>query len=86
MSSNISYANFEAKEGTVVATVDLVFNLKPRKIIITNDSATKELSFKFNSTEAFGTLSPTETVALEVSSKTLFLQGNSVAYRVWGMG
>ena len=86
MTSNTSYANFEAKEGTAIGAVELAFNLKPRKIIITNDSSTKDLSFKFNSTETFGTLSPTETVSLEVSSKTVFLSGDTVAYRVWGMG
>ncbi len=86
MSSSVSYANFEAKEGTINGSIELSFNLKPRKIIITNDSSTNELSFKFNSSESYGTLSPTETVALEVSSKTLFLQGTNVDYRIWGIG
>ena len=82
-----SYANFEAKEGTVNGSVDLTFNLKPRKVIITNDSGTTPLQFKFNSFEALGTLKPTETISLELASKTIFLVSTAnVEYRIWGIG
>lgn len=81
-----SLNNFKAFEGTISSETTLTFPWKPRKVIITNDSASNELSFKLNSSESYGTLNPTETLALETHSKTLIINGTSVAYRIWGFG
>jgi hypothetical protein len=86
MTGSVSYGNLDAREGTVSVEESITFNFKPRKIIITNDSANSDLLFKFNVSEAFATLAPTETVSLEVASKTIILQGVSIPYRVWGIG
>jgi len=84
------YANFSPNEGTVAATpVTITFPWRARRIIITNDSATESLEYKFNASENYGTLKPTETISLYHNSNTVRLDSpsnNSVAYRVWGYG
>lgn len=79
------YANFESDEGIVVGTKTVTLARKSRKLIITNDS-TKDLQYKFNSSESYGTLKPTETLSLDFISKTIYLSGNTVAYRIWSYG
>lgn len=81
-----SYANLEVIEDNTSTLTDIVFTLKPRKIIITNDSSSNTLKFRFSASGSFATLNSTETITLEISSRTLFLSGTSVDYRVWGMG
>ena len=81
-----AYANASPHEGTVATTVTVTFNFRPREITITNDSASKALSFKFNSSEDYATLKPTETYSAPISSKKVYLSGTSVPYRVWGIG
>ncbi len=81
-----SYANLEVFENNTSNGVDIVFNFKPRKVIITNDSSSGVLGFRFNLTNSFATLQPTETITLEMSSRTIFLSGGNIDYRVWGMG
>ena len=81
-----SLANLDAREGTVTGDVEIIFNWKPRRIIITNDSTSGDLEFKFNESEAFATLKPTETITLNIAHKIVLLSGNSIPYRVWGMG
>ena len=81
-----SLANLDAREGTVLNTTEISFNWKPRRIIITNDSTSGDLKFKFNTSEAYATLKPTETITLNIAHKIVLLSGNSIPYRVWGMG
>lgn len=81
-----SYRNLDAREGTINGAVTLTLNLRPRRIIITNDSASADLSFKFNATEEYATLKPTETITLDIAHKEVRLSGMNVPYRVWGMG
>lgn len=81
------YANLEAKEGLVTTETTLTFSKPWRQYIITNDSATKDLSFKVSANDlAFATLKPTETVTLNVTTKTITINGSNVAYRIWGLG
>lgn len=81
-----SYANLEVFEDSTDNKASIVFSLKPRKIIITNDSSTTPLGFKFGINKEYATLQPTETITLEISSKTIFLTDSGVSYRIWGMG
>lgn len=81
-----SYANLDAREGTADGTETITFKWKPRKIVITNDSATKDLQFKFNTSEEFATLRATETITFDIAHKVLILSGSGVDYRVWGVG
>lgn len=72
-----SYSNFDVREGVVSAETTITFNLKPRKIILINDSTTKELTFKFNNSETAATLKPSETIALHMASRTIILNGSN---------
>jgi len=78
--------NLSTHEGTCTTTATVTFAWPIRQVVITNDSATQDLSFKFNTGETFATLKPTETVSMRMGTRTVFLAGTSVPYRVWGTG
>lgn len=82
------YANFDPHEGVVESggtTITLI--RKSRRLSVTNDSSTKNLKFKFNKQESFGTLKPTETLdVIDLWVKQVFLEGAGVDYRVWAYG
>ena len=80
------YANLEVYEDNTSSLTDITFKLKPRKVIITNDSTTDNLQFRFNTAFGYATLHPTETITLEITSRNLFLIGTNVDYRIWGIG
>ena len=80
------HANFEPFEGTVTTATTLTFNRKSRKIIITNDHPTEDLTYKFNDSETAGTLRGTETLSLFFVSDKLIIDGTNVPYRVWVFG
>ena len=80
------HANLESLEGTVTTATTLDLVRKSRKIVITNDHPTNDLSFKFNSSETYGTLKGTETLSLYLITKTIFINGSNVPYRIWITG
>jgi len=83
------YANFSPNEGTVTTTATVTFPWRARNVIITNDSDSRNLEFKFNTSESYGTLKPTETVNLYLHANEVLLRSPdsvAVAYRVWGHG
>lgn len=81
------YANFEALEGTSTgASQTLNFAHTSRKIVITNDHPTNDLSYKFNTSEGFGTLKGTESLSVHLTTKKVIIQGDSVPYRIWVFG
>ena len=80
------HANFEALEGVVTTATTLTFNRRSRKIIITNDHASKSLTYKFNSSETAGTLKPTETLSLYFTTERVIIDGDGVPYRIWIFG
>lgn len=86
MSDGGVYANFEAYEGTVSSETTISFNRKSRKIAIINDSSTNNLTYKFNSSETAGTLKPTESLSVYLTSNQVILNSTSAAYRVWVYG
>ena len=84
-----AYANFNADEGSTSGSVTITFDWKARHIVITNDSGSKDLEFKFQPGQDFATLKPTETISLYIHSQTVLLNSPSaatVSYRVWGWG
>ena len=76
-------ANFEAIESSGAATYTL--KLKSRKLVITNDSSGADLLFKLNESEDFGTLKPTESISMYVTTKTVIVSGGG-NYRIWSFG
>ena len=80
------YANLYIDEGTVSGDLTVTLTSRARRMTIMNDSSTKDLKFKFNTQESYGTLKPTETVSFQFVSKTIHLQGTNVPYRIWGVG
>lgn len=86
MSTDVVHANFEAYEGTVSTETTVNLNRRSRKISISNDSSSADLSFKFNSSESFGTLKSTETVSLYIRTNEVIIDGSGVAYRIWVFG
>jgi hypothetical protein len=75
------------KESTISGTETVTFDLKASKWLITNNSSSHNLQFKYNSTEEYATLLPGETVSDMIRSNTIYIKspsGNSVSYRIWG--
>lgn len=79
-------ANFEALEGTVSGEMTLTFNLRSRKLVITNDHATNDLQFKFNASREYATLKGTESLSLYFWARKIIINGDNVPYRVWVFG
>jgi len=83
----MSYANSCVVEGTVSGDKIITFPWKPKELQITNDSTTKDLSYKFNESEDYRTLKPYETSTLHnISIRNLYISGDTVKYRIWGLG
>lgn len=76
-----SRTNFEVHEGTVSGSEVIVLVRRPRRIVITNDSGSGNLGYKFKASQDYGTLKPTETVSLDFNPTQVHLQG-SVNYRI----
>ena len=82
-----SIANLSVAEGTCNTAATVSFPWRARYIEIINDSGSDNLTFKFNTSESFSTLKPTEAVVVPVHSNTVYLaSGDSVAYSVRSFG
>ncbi len=79
-------ANLDSREGTVSTETTLSLNFNARHFTITNDDASSDLSFKFDSAESYATVKPMETVSLPVASGDIIINGSSIAYRIWALG
>ncbi len=78
-------ANFEALEGVVTTETTLTLTRKSRKLVITNDHASNDLSYKFNASETAGTLKGTESLSIYFTTNQIILNGNG-PYRIWVYG
>lgn len=84
MSSSDVYANFESLEGTSTGSEQtLTLVRRSRHIVISNDHATEDLSYKFNSSETSGTVKAGESLSLYFRTSTIIINGTSVPYRIW---
>jgi hypothetical protein len=87
MSSDDVYANFESLEGTSTGSEQtLTLTRRSRHIVITNDHATEDLTFKFNASETEGTVKAGESLSTYFRSSTIIINGTSVPYRIWIYG
>jgi len=84
--SDAVHANFESYEGTVTTPTTVSFDRKSRKIVILNDSASNDLTYKFKTSQTVGTLKPTESLSVYVRANQVILDSTSAAYRVWVFG
>lgn len=82
----LSLANFSSFEGTVATPTTISFPWKAKEVTIINNSSSGDLSFKFNSGETYGTLGFGETITVRLSTKNVYINGTSIAYKVWGLG
>jgi len=86
MSSTDVHANLESLEGTVSTPTTLTLTRRSRHIVITNDHASNDLSFKFNSSETNATVKAGESLSLYFRASTIIIDGTSVPYRIWVFG
>ena len=86
MSQDSVYANFEAIEGTVSTPTTLTFKRRSRLMVITNDHASNDMTYKFSSSETVGTIKATESLSLYFRTSTIIIDGTSVPYRIWVYG
>jgi len=78
MSDDGVYANFEALEGTVTEETTLTLARRSRKIVIINDHAALDLTYKFNSSETVGTLKGTESLSVYLRTNQIIINGKTV--------
>lgn len=78
------YANFKAYEESLNGTKTIHFPWNAYKVILMNDSSSKDLVFEISGER--GTLRPTETFAASVRLKGITLVANEVSYRLWIYG
>lgn len=78
-------SNLLVSEGTLSGEETVNFHLRFREMILTNDSGSSDLTFKFNTSETGATLKPTETITMKARTNTVILSGSSVPYRLWGI-
>ena len=79
-------ANLESLEGTVTTETTLTLVRKSRKIVITNDHPTANLTYKLNSSETVATLKGTESLSILFTASQIIINGNNVPYRIWVYG
>jgi len=79
------YRNFESIEGTADGEELITLVRKSRKLMITNDSGSESLLYKFNSSEGYGTLKPTESLSMHFVTDTIYINGTG-DYRIWVYG
>ena len=78
-------ANLEVFEGTLSGPVVHTLARRAQRVIITNDSTSANLQFKFRASADYATLKPTETISVWLSIREIHLNGTG-AYRAWSMG
>ncbi len=80
-----SIANLFVDEGTLSGESIISLPWRARYIEIINDSSTKNLKYKFISTQDYATLMPLESVSPHIKSREVYLSGTG-PYRVRGEG
>ena len=79
----VIFKGMEVFEGVVNGPETLDFQEFSKKITITNDHASKDMTFKFSASGAPATLKPGETVSWNFMSLEVIIDGDVVDYRIW---
>lgn len=77
------FANVFTNEGSVSGALTISLPRSSGKIIVTNDSATKDMGVRLKAGGNELTLKPTETLTLYYRTTEMVLSGSSVPYRLW---
>lgn len=80
------YANLEATEGNTNNIQSIILARKSCKIILINDSSSSDLKYRFNESENWATLKPTEILSMYFRTRTIYLQGTNIPFRFWSYG
>lgn len=83
------YSNFVPDEDLLIGDKIISFDWRAIKLIITNQSSTNNLQFKFKESGEYGILRPTEEVTISgLYQKKVYLRASNgeVNYRVWAFG
>ena len=86
---SVIYSNVESYEGTATTSVSQTLSLYSRKLVVTNDSGSNNLSFypKGSASGTKITLKPTETITLDrFSTNVVTVSSTNAEYRVWVFG
>ena len=80
-------SNLMSYQDIVSGTFTITFPIKAKTLSIYNESTTKQLSIRFNDSEDYLVLEPTEIIEFpELSVRELILNGNLVNYKVVALG
>lgn len=77
------YANTFTDEDTVSGSSTVSLPRSSGKIVLTNDSATQDLTVQFKTGADALTLKPTESLDVYYRTREVLLAGTSVPYRLW---
>jgi len=80
------YTNLFSDEGTVTTETTIPLDRRVRRITISNDDASGNLSFKFKSSDSFSTLMPKEDISVDIWTREVIIDGSTIPYRIWGLG
>lgn len=86
---SVIYSNVESYEGTATTSVSQTLSLYSRKLVVTNDSGSNNLSFypKGSLAGTKITLKPTETITLDrFRTNVVTVSSTNAEYRVWVFG
>lgn len=83
------YANQEPLEGTVDTSGITHTLVRPSRVVeIINDSGTRELQFRYNSSEGWATLRPLEAISAHIRTREIYIRAatGTIAYRIRVLG
>ena len=80
----MGFSNFDPHEGVLSGSLTVVFNIKVKRVVLTNDS---HAPYRFRAANhgRWATLLPNESIKLDLQVKSISLVGHG-DYRVWGLG
>lgn len=77
------FFNLESHEGTASVVTQIDFSTMSKSITVTNDHASEVLQFKFNQPEDYSTLKSGESITFDLITEMMWVDGNTVPYRIW---
>ena len=83
MAKYTTFTNLESFEGTTNGESTLNLVNKAKKVVITNDSPSKDMTYKFNVSDTPATLKSKESISWTFQAKIIIIDGDGVDYRIW---